>query len=237
MILIHPYDKSTRFLLDIIKPLTSALSLTLVEVGLSDKAHEDCIAMLRNENRPTTVFFFGHGGTNYVLGACGDFANAFLFDEESIEDPSQLYSYGQFINRSNIDVFSGNKILCLSCNSGVELGPLAIEGGALVFMGFGDIPTDSGEFKKLEINLNQEEIDWFNLELVSVINEALQYALKHESTFLDFSRILRLFVTKKMGELVLDKTAPSRRSLADAFYFFKDGIRVFGQGDLKLLRD
>lgn len=66
------------------------------------------------KNQPKLIFLNGHGSVDSITG----------FDNEVL------------VNFENIDILEGKIIYARSCDAGVKLGPKAITGGALCFIGY-----------------------------------------------------------------------------------------------------
>lgn len=237
MICIHPYDRTTKFLSAITSTLikNQSLQFTLLEIGLSKKIHDECLQKVRSSPDGTTIIFLGHGGSDYLLGASGDYAHA-LIEESAIDDPNLLYHHGHFVNQSNIEVFAGKRVICLSCNSAVELAAMACAAGAQAFVGFTEVPTDKGEFNKMQLILKENEIDIFNQELSLIIRNSLMRGLESNLTFNETVSMIRYWVNVRSRKLILQNRANEGvRTIADAFFTFKNGISVFGDGELTLV--
>jgi len=235
VVCIHPYDKSTLFLKKIIESLATILNDKLIVYSISpdDMSHEACLSAIEDLEPNTTIIFLGHGGSDYLLGAAGDFANS-LIDERAIDDESHLYSHGHFINRNNVNVFADKKIFCLSCNSGEELATLAIEQSANVFIGFKDIPTDVGEFKKLGYSVDELTVGIFIKHLNEIVINSMLTAIKDNLNYNEIKSILRLWTNIQSFNLILEnKGDANRRIVSDALYHFKNGIKVFGNGEIR----
>jgi hypothetical protein len=235
MIFIHPYDKTTSFLSAIYNAFKNE-DVTVINIGPSRESHDQCLKLIKESPPELTIVFLGHGGTDYLLGAAGDFSRAFGVDEEAFDDPRMTYHHGHFIDESNVGVFLDKKVFCVSCHSGVELGSLAIDKGARVFLGFGDIPTDQGEFEKIHLAIDQSNVDLFGEALISIITDSLSFASENKSSFSETVSLIRLFTNLKCRELILQSPNDEmRRIIADAFFYFKRGIRVFGANNLRLI--
>jgi hypothetical protein len=161
---IYPQDGSTRFLNRIQNHLTLALGDTFhcYKVKPNQESHDECLERLRSVKEEELVLFLGHGRSDRLYGANSNYSYFPSPLYEGIAD----YENDNFINCENLDVFCDRKVFCLSCNSADGLGKIAIEKGARVFIGFGDIPTDNevlpelGKRMPLLIARCKGEVNW-----------------------------------------------------------------------------
>jgi len=235
-ICIHPYDSSTFFLREISFALKKILqeNIDIIDVAPNSYSHERTIKILSNLFNDELVIFLGHGGSNYVLGACGDYADALVSSDFEEEYPDKIYRHGNFIDSNNIEILKNNKIFCLSCNSGEELGKLAIEAGAKSFLGFNYIPTSEEEFKLKGFSATYDDVTNFKIELSNIIIASLTHAIKKSLSFYELKSFMYIYINKRMNFLVRNKEAVNRRLIVDALYFFKKGIIIYGDESLPL---
>jgi hypothetical protein len=177
------------------------------------------------------VVFIGHGRSDRLYGA-NSYSNVFVspYYEAYLD-----YENDNFISKDNIDVFSGKKVFCLSCNSADGLGRLAVQNGASAFIGFGDIPTDNEVLPQIGTKL-PHLIARFKGEITWIVKTSLLYSLKKNHNFYQLADTVRLFVNVRINENILrHRSLRQRRLLADYLYDFKQGMKLFGDGNQKLL--
>jgi len=174
------------------------------------------------------VVFLGHGRSDRLYGA--------NTQSDYFISPFFEYQNDSFINTSNVDVFRGKKVFCLSCNSADGLGALASEMGAKVFIGFGDIPTDNNIVPELGFECPvllarfKGEINW-------IIKTSIGYSVRHRLNFFEMFDLVRLLTNVRMDDIILKhKSLRYRRLLADHLFEFKQNMRLFGDGNEPILR-
>jgi hypothetical protein len=230
---IYPQDGSTKFLNRIQNHLTLALGATFhcYKVKPNQESHDECLERLRSDNEEELVLFLGHGRSDRLYGANSNYS----FFPSPLYEGIVDYENDNFINRENLDVFRDRKVFCLSCNSADGLGKIAIEKGARVFIGFGDIPTDNevlpelGKRMPLLIARFKGEVNW-------IVKTSLSHAIRKDYSFGQLVDLIRLLTNSRMNHIVLMHPGlRHRRLLADYLYIFKDGMRLFGNRNEKLL--
>jgi hypothetical protein len=186
---------------------------------------------LRTVTEEEFVLFLGHGRSDCLYGAnsnSGFFVSPYF---EGITD----YENDNFISRDNIDIFTGKKVFCLSCNSADGLGKLAVQSGARAFIGFGDIPTDNEILPEIRTRLPRL-IARFKGEINWVVKTSLIYSLKRNHNFFQLADMVRLLANSRINEIILrHRGLRQRRLLADYLYGFKQGMKLFGDGNERLL--
>lgn len=230
---IYPQDNSTRFLNRIQNHLKQNLTETFrcYKVKPNQESHDDCIERVRRVTSEELVLFLGHGRSDRLYGAN---SNSSFFVSPYFEGITD-YENDNFISRDNIDIFTGKKVFCLSCNSADGLGKLAVQSGARVFIGFGDIPTDNEILPEIRTRLPlliarfKGEINW-------IVKTSLMYSLKKNHNFFQLADMVRLLANSRTNEIILrHQGLRQRRLLADYLYGFKQGMKLFGNGNEKLL--
>ena len=235
VIIVHPYDISTSFLSPISDALTNHIKIGVKTINIStnNNSHIACLAHLKEKCKNEFVIFLGHGGSDYVLGASGDYADALVSGGFEDENPDQVYKHGHFIDVKNIEVLSHKKIFCLSCYSALGLGKLAIENGALVFLGFDYIPTSTEEFKIKNFDVTENDVEIFKKIILVIFTKSLLFAYDNRLNFIELKSIIRMNINIESINLIRTGSN-NRRILADALFYLKNGIRIFGNRNLKV---
>ncbi len=218
---IHPEDKDLNFLRKLNDDLVSQYSnYTYYRLRPNYDSHQNCLAAMRR-TKDVTAFIFCHALEKSLRGC--------KIESNSNSNSHRNYTYGNFISPNlNIDVFKDKKILCLACNS-KDLGSYAINAGAQVFLGFGEIPFYLTEnFKEQDvINLVKENLR--NVMYNSIVN-----AIDKNHTFNQLSVSISTSIDIAKNNLLLGK-ARDRKSRIDAnraLSKIKQGITMFGDGTL-----
>lgn len=230
---IYPDDSSTRFLDRIQNYLKRKLGdeFHCYKVKPNDDSHYYCLERLRTNTTEELVIFLGHGRSDCLYGAN---TNYNFFASPYYEGVSD-YQNDNFINSTNIAVFSEKKVFCLSCNSAEKLGEWAVQKGATVFIGFGDIPTDNEILPKLGIGL-PTLIARFKGEINWIVKKSLAFSIAKNHSFYQLADTVRLLTNARINDIILThKSLRQRRLLTDYLFSFKSEMVVSGDGN-ELLR-
>ncbi len=240
---IYPNDRTTSSINRIVRHLhhRTPISIRTYKVRANSISHENCLEEVAKLSNETTIFFFGHGRSNYLYGAV---ANTFdnIGDTSSI-DPVEGFAYNHmtFIGQQNIDVFRDKKVFSLACNTAKlkGIGQIAVEkGGAKVYLGFGEIPTSKEEIEeRLKLkNIPKRIAERFKGEINIILKEALSYSIENNHTFSEFSNQIAFVTNRRAYDIVMNhKRFAYRRLIADMLYLFRSQMRLYGNGDLKLI--
>ena len=238
ILIIHPYDKTTLFLKGIYAPLAKEVSeIAVFNIDTNYASHTLALDEISNPNFETIVFM-GHGRNYTLFGATGDDYDEKLDISEAImnENPN-LFSEQKFIYRHNIQRFSKKKIFCLSCRSVDNIGKWSIEeGGAKVFIGFGDIPTDSIDYQEDE-HINIDAMTQFRQSLNQVVKLSLLKAIKENMTFEQLALLIKINVHKEVERLIKlnSKTDDTTYKVIWNLLLFKSKMKLFGNKDCRLI--
>lgn len=240
---IYPNDKTTSSLNRIVRHLhhRTPISIRTYKVKARPISHTNCLEEVLKLSSKTTIFFFGHGRTNYLYGAV---ANSFgsIGGINTIDTINHYgYNHMAFIDQTNIDVFKDKKVFSLACNTAKlkGIGQIAVEkGGAKVYLGFGEIPTSKEEIeKRLKLkNIPLRIAERFKGEINTILKEALSFSIANDHTFLEFSNQISFVTNRRAHDIVMyHKKLAYRRLIADMLYLFRTQIRLYGNGHLKLI--
>lgn len=230
---IYPDDHSTRFLDRVQNHLKRNLPdiFHCYKVKPNQVSHDQCFERLQGVPEEKLIIFLGHGRSDCLFGAnsnCDLFVSPYF---EGVDD----YENDNFINSDNINVLSGKKVFCLSCNSNEKLGKLACQNGTRAFIGFGDIPTDNEVLPEIKTRLPLL-IARFKGEISWIVKTSLLYSIQNNHNFSQLIDSLRLFTNIRINHVVLNHPGlRQRRLLADYLYNFKHEMKLFGDGNEPLL--
>jgi hypothetical protein len=217
---VHPADKDLNFLKKVNEAFEQRYRgrVKYLKLKPNHKSHEDCINELMQFHG--LVFFFCHALEKSIRGCSIKYASS--------QHESREFHYGAFISPSrNIEVFKGKKVFCLACNSS-DLGTYAIDAGAQVFLGFGDVPFFIKEgYKQSVIEAAVKR------ELSTIIYDCLCLAIDNNLTFNELAKVLCIsFNKRRLSLLSEDRNGRNIRiQVANVLSRIKNGIKVFGDGD------
>jgi hypothetical protein len=226
---IYPTDQqqSTKFLSRINTYLKRKLDSHwhCYKVKFTDADHAKCIeSALRSNSK--TVLFMGHGNSINLFGSCAKESNEFISLGAS-EDNPQFYKNENFINCSNIGVFSDKIMISFSCfsskNDKSSLGRNAIIQGVSAFVGFGDIPTDYIE----QNDFPPKAISVYKGIITKVMRESLYLTMKEGYSVKQFVDLVKILTCKEIQKLLFNHSR-FRHTLIKQLFDFKNGIRIFG---------
>ncbi|WP_405376874.1 hypothetical protein [Nonlabens sp. Asnod3-A02] len=243
VLIIHPYDKSTSFLDRIKNHLLAEFhdSVHYFSIKPNERSHKECLEVIKKFSGNGLLLFMGHGKSNCLYGAKAD--NYGTLENELIkaEQPDSYFYEDNFINIHNIEVFNEKKIISLSCNSNAQLGKKSVENGAKVFLGFGDLPTsieelkEQGEESKNGISLGKIE-QALKTEINDIIKKSIRIGINKDYNFLELVKLIQFITNQKISHyLVNQKKLSERKLIANYLYTFKQEIKVYGDGNEKLI--
>jgi hypothetical protein len=230
-IIIHPYDRSTFFLNKIKSFLISKFpnNIHCLNIKPSEDSHNYCLHCVSNLDNGSLILFLGHGHTDKLFGAKSDSFNRINYNNDN------------FINESNIDIFNEKKVICFSCNSREKIAKVAVDKGATVFLGFGDIPSSHNEFNERGYFVGKKAINDIKGILNNIIKYGIYYSLKNNYSFEQLANIIKLITNKKISELLIIKKKKMKKNklrnliLAEILFHFKNEITICGDKNIKLI--
>lgn len=243
ILLIHPYDKSTSFLDRIKNHLQVEFPTNLHYFSVKPVAdsHNECLEVIKNFTSNGLLLFMGHGKSNCLYGAKGDYYGTLESEAVKAEQPDKYFYEDNFIGGHNIEVFSGKKIISLSCNSNGQLARMSIESGAKVFLGFGDLPTsieelkDNGVKSKPGVSLGKIE-KALKTEINDIIKKSIAIGISKQYSFKELVALVHFITNQKIAfYLVNQKSISERKLIANYLYTFKRDIKIYGDPNEKII--
>lgn len=243
ILIIHPYDKSTSFLERIKNHLQAEFeeSVHYFNIKPNKASHTHCLETIKDFSENGLLLFMGHGKSNCLYGAKGDYYGTLENELVKAEEPEKYFYEDNFINQQNIKVFSGKKIISLSCNSNGQIGRFSIENGAKVFLGFGDLPTsiqelkEQGEEGKSGVSLSKIE-QALKTEINDIIKKSVGIGIIKGYSYKELVELICFITNQKITNyLVNQKKISERKLIANYLYTFKREMRIYGNGNEKLL--
>lgn len=242
ILIIHPKDKTTRFLDKIKNHLLHEFDGKIhhFNIQFTDLSHIQCLDRIQEHPDNGLIIFLGHGRSNALSGSCSPNYDSLMVSlDAEIENPEILYGKEIFIDEQNVDVFRNKNVFCLACNSNDKIAKQAIEKGANCFFGFGDIPTSNAEFvalgeldKKISLSRITKEM---KSEINYIIKRSLEIGIKKSLTFKELKEIMRFIVNQRIADVLVNKKdLKERRIIADYLYFFKRDMKLWGDGSVRL---
>lgn len=232
ILIVHPYDKTTTFLQEIINYLSSAFGniVEVYNVETNSNSHKLCLEKIKAFPNNGLIFFLGHGRSDALYGSKGDHFYPDVSFEEVSMAPDLFFFNESFITKSNIDVFSSKKVFCLACNSNSKIAEFALDKGVSVYLGFGNIPTSVEEFKwDGGITASSELVASMKSELNYIIKRSIEISISKSFSFHQLYNIMQFIINQRISDILVNqKSFDERHILADYLYYLKKDIKIFG---------
>ncbi len=204
------------------------------------ESHDRCLAEIAAHDNNESIIFLGHGKSDSLFGASFPSTCGMVSDDYLAENPHEKHLSEDFINPDNISIFKEKKIFCLTCNSADSLGELAIEAGAKVFLGFGDIPTENHADQDIRLYLDQWKSPMpdrltkiFKGDIQVIIKSSLLVGLNEKLSYEDVRNIIIHKTNLRIDDILKHhKGIKRRRLLCDYLFQFKEEMTVFGNSNL-----
>jgi hypothetical protein len=220
---VHPDVRELKFLLKLIGSLTTSYKSLIdnVELRNSDISHRSALRKIEESKDGDLILFLCHGGSDYIRSGYD-----LSMDQESSEKE-------YFVSVKNISLLKEKRIICLSCNSNEKLAEMAIEAGAKVFIGFGDILFDEKKSFSADSGIKNTVVNNSKGEMRSILFEALRYSIDNRITYYGFVNYLKYFANRRCDALLEGKYRNKNLRVANFLDEFKHGIRLLGDGNIK----
>jgi len=234
LLTVHPINEDLRFLKKLIRSLKGYNKELVSTAILSNNfaSHEIALSKIRRLNQNDFVLFLNHGATKGIHGCqyrARHGGHRYQF--------SYMEKYGYFIGQNNINVLTGKKIFCLSCNS-TTLGQLAINAGAKVFIGFSTIDFDDRDALALNENPRPGVVAKTKYSLRKSVFQSIAFGVENDISFYSLVQLLRINLNKEADELILEGKRrvgfKYYKSAADCLMTIKEGVSIYGDGNMKI---
>lgn len=243
LLIVHPYDKSTSFLERIKNHLQAKFPEDSHYFNIKPNiiSHRQCLSGINDFSTQGLILFMGHGKSNCLYGAKGDFYGSLENELVKAENPEKYYYNDSFINEQNLNVLNGKKIISLSCNSNGQIGRKSIDYGAKVFLGFGDLPTsvneleEQGEENKSGISLSTVE-QAIKTEINYIVKRSIEIGIVKDYSFTQLHELIQFISNQRISHYLVDqKKINERKLIANYIYNFKKEIKIYGNKNEKLI--
>jgi len=236
ILIIHPNDKTTKFLNRIKNHLVNNFFQKThhFNIQYSNQSHDDCLERINSHQANGLIIFLGHGRSDSLYGSKAPFYdNDFVSSDAKEEFPEKYYGKEIFINDSNIKAFKNKHIFCLSCNSNEKISKDAINRGAVSFIGFGDIPSSESEINDYKIDQNIYSIARITRIMKTEINyifkRSLEILISDNLTFNQLYNLIVFIINQRITDiLVNNKELKERYIITDMLYNLKRDMICLG---------
>lgn len=207
LLIIHPKDSTTDFLESVTSKVSRYIkNVQILRLDFTSDDHEQCKEQI---SKYTDIVFLGHGSRLGLQGA-----------------RSKSFSAGNFIDRSDLPVFIGKQLLCLSCDSAHYLSEAKEKINAI---GFGDIKSEYLEIQSLRENdeslykeVSTEDVEKFKGLINKVISDAIIDWQAHKLSIYDLYLRIKLRLNNEIG-----KGVKANQSYTELLYEMKRDMRLF----------
>lgn len=237
ILIIHPNDNSTKFLCRIKNHLLQNFEGQIHHFNIypNDRSHVLCIDRIQKNPKNGLIIFMGHGRSDGLSGAIGGNFSSFISYDAMVDQPEESYNKEYFIDKDNVNAFSNQKVFCLACNSKEEIGHIAVEKGAKVFLGFGNIPTSLSEFNSKE-RISNDSVSKMKAEITYIVKTSLVYAIKSKLTFEELLNLICFITNQRIADILINQKGFKERYIfTEYLYQFKKEAIVIGQKKTRII--
>ena len=208
IVCIYPIDKTTEFLLPIFERLQKESNFIDYRFDTNDtnsvnKMKDD----LSNLEQPSFIVFLGHVASYCLYGTPEENKKKVLFSAD------------------DLSLFQNHNCFFLSCRSSEYLS-----GKAQSYIGFGDIPTDYLEIISERdlgdihymCGIDETDIELYKKYIVDIILHTID-CCGCDSLLIFYNKI-KLYINKRIADLLVNKEIQNYRLMADLLYSWKSEI-------------
>lgn len=229
ILIVHPLDPSTTALKRIGSYIECSFpnEVHIFNVHPNEGSRFSCYESINNCTTNDIILFLGHGSSFALYGSKGKMYDKsdFVSNDVLNENP-ELYYYNEFfINKENWNVLKDKRLICVSCMSNVFGKTLFDKGIVHSIIGFGNLPTSTGEFKEMGINANSHLIAWMKGEINWIIKRSLAYSYMMNYSF-SKTRDLISFIIQQRIAMHIHSRNRYRFILANQLAMIKNDLLV-----------
>ncbi|RZK38903.1 MAG: hypothetical protein EOO90_20645 [Pedobacter sp.] len=168
LLLIHPMDSTTKFLLDPVSFFRDNISDEQLDLHIlepTQESHQKCFDALKAK-KYDIIFFLGHGSSGGVQGSSGE-----------------TFECVQFLSLDDLKGLEEKSAIFLSCNSGDFL-----KKSEMAHIGFGFMPTDWKDIQsarevehKAYEGVTEEDIESYRKNLTEILKKPILKLLADSS--------------------------------------------------------
>lgn len=211
--------------LDFLKEITDVLKeffrekVEVVNLEKTTESYAEALEIIKDFcSSSDLLIFLAHGGPSKIAGHEGET----LISAEAA---------------GNVEILKDKKIIAVSCSTKDGFAQNAIDSGALVYIGFGDIPFDSetntsGVMIKDFVTKKSEKI------FSNVLIESLKDCIEKNLSFYSFISHFKYQIDSACDNIFCEPDFNDKKGdYLKVLAFLQDqknGIKLFGNGDLKL---
>jgi hypothetical protein len=225
---IHSHDSTTGFLEEVIHSLWAKGYGDFEYFKINEEANgaESARNKIATIDHGSTIVFMGHGASHRIyLPYSGERTTGTLLQKDSFE------------------ILREKNFICLSCRSADFIQDNFNPGSGGAMIGFDDLPThwqdvfserEMGNWKAYP-GITTNVLETFRQLLVEIFANALYDAVYKMMDFNQFYLRLRLYANRRMFQVTNYSTSDNPTLLANILYDFKNGTRLFGDGNAPIL--
>ena len=220
-ICLHAQSADLKFLNPVRNRMGKILDRRFKSFELTNQHSNAAAVLALRQADDALVVIFAHGSGDYLRG--GEYRSRLTGDNVEID---------KFLTRSDLSVFQGKVVFCLSCDSN-GLAESAMDAGAIAFVGFDQVPFD--RFDSDGNPIGSKVLVQHTQELIAhCIQATLERFLTGKSTLRESVDFLRLWIAKQAVVYVRENGAvKERREIAALFMRIGVGVRYQGLRDIK----
>lgn len=228
ILIIHPYDSSTKTLLKVKNKITRKYSndIKYFLIYPDDCSHQLCLEEIKRCTSEDLIIFLGHGTSKNLIGAKGDRFESFVSPDAIEENPDYYYN-DAFINPSNYYLFEGKKLFCVACDSN-KLCKKLVAKGMNSYIGFGKLPSSSNEYL---YQVNNRVVAKVKGEINYLIYTTLLISINKSLDIYKCYKLMRFILSQRIGKILSTKSK-YRFQIANQLFLIEDGLTYYGKDTL-----
>lgn len=235
--IVHPKDKSTKFLKRIKTHILHKVDQTIYPIQIfniypNNQSHQSCLNELKKCTKDDFIIIMGHGRSDGIYGGMGDFSNSFISTEAYLENPEKYYQREIFIDQTNSEIFQEKKIISITCRS-AEFGYM-IKNRVAVFLGFGEIRTSIEELEEAGIISSLKLVANIKAEINYIMKRSLVLAINRKYTFFQLYDLIHL-ITRQRIISITKSSIRNKKLLISELYDFINNMKLLGRGELTII--
>lgn len=203
---LYSSDETTTFL----KVFQDNFEKNFCLIEPTQESVNQCINFLSKIPNNQTIVFLGHGHSTGLYTPQSENFEKYIFINSEIGN--------QYFNNKNL--------ILLSCNSNQFISRLKefnnIIGFGNILSSMEEISTEAENSTGVYRDVNQEDIDNFNMCYCYALIKAIKLTMKNKYKFEDIPRLIEFYLNQNISNILNDKNKKNRTEVAKLYYEFRN---------------
>lgn len=229
ILVVHPLDPSTKALIRVGNYIKDSFpnDVQIFNVHPNEESRFVCYETIKKCTPEDIILFLGHGSSYALYGSKGEMYDRADFVSYDVlkEYPERYYYNEHFINKENWEILKDKRLICVSCMSNVFGKTLFEKGVVRSMIGFGDIPSSTGEFLEKGITANSHLIAWMKGEINWIVKRSVVYSHMMNYSFSMTGDLMKFIIQQRIAMHLHSKNR-FRFVLANQLALIKDDLLV-----------